>query len=103
MTPERLDQIRTIYRVSRLAAPETAVTKALEELITAVESAIGLQDLLYQQQMAQSSGHSLGQQFGLGQQAMAQQQLTNQYRSQLLGQQRRTLATEMALRKLIKP
>ena len=37
MTPERLDQIRTIYRVSRLAAPDAAVTKALKELIELVE------------------------------------------------------------------
>ena len=33
LTPERLDEIRVIHRVSRLAAPDAAVTKALEELI----------------------------------------------------------------------
>jgi hypothetical protein len=72
MTPERLDQIRTIYRVSRLAAPDAAVTKALEELI----------------RMAEAYLQGPWPESGLTPQMMAQQHLENQYRSQLMDQLR---------------
>jgi hypothetical protein len=37
MTPERLDEIRQLQLLSKLSAPDAAVTKALEELIGVAE------------------------------------------------------------------
>lgn len=53
MTPERLDQIRTIWHVSHLAAPDAAVTKALEELIVMAEIFLHQTEGFQQGQMAQ--------------------------------------------------
>lgn len=83
MTPERLDQIRTIYRLSRLAAPDAAVTKALEELIGMAEIFLHQTEGFQRGQMAQ---HQKAVQQGQMDQFVVQQpQWHGQYGSSALG------------------
>lgn len=64
MTPERLDEIRTIYRLSRLAAPNAAVTKALEEFVEIAELLISWQGLPQSTHQIQHRSRLLDEQRG---------------------------------------